>query len=88
MKEIEGIADIVVKGGNNNTVTIVRSEKPTHNQSRVIKSKEIVVNYFSDAEIAHLRGIGISSVIREIPTGRWTSVFERVIHNFIEKKCK
>lgn len=83
MKEKLDITDVVVKGSGHNTVTIARTEKPTHNRARVIKTPEIVVNCFSDEEITYLRGIDLSKETKK--NGGWSSVIGKYVPNFIEK---
>ena len=87
MKETIDVEDVVVKDSNNNTVTIARSEKPTHNPARVIKSPEIVVNCFSIAELSRLRDIDISEIMIPPPTDRY-SFWGKYIPSIIEKKTK
>ena len=87
MKETIDVEDVVVKDSNNNTVTIARSEKPTHNPARVIKSPKIVVNCFSIAELSRLREIDVSEIMIPPPTDRY-SFWDKYIPSVIEKKMK
>lgn len=48
---------VIVKHKDNSTITITRYTRPTHNSARVFRTPEIVVGYFTDAEIERFRGI-------------------------------
>ena len=87
MKGTIEMADIIVKGHSDNTVTIVRNDRPTHNASRIVRSPEINVRCFSDAEIEHLRKIDVSAIYCEIPNER-CSFWEKYVSPEIGKIIK
>lgn len=80
-------SDLIVKENSDNTVTIVRNERPTHNASRIVRSPEINVRCFSDAEIEQLRRIDVSAIYCEIPNKR-SSFWEKYVSPEIEKIFK
>ena len=82
MKESLEDIGVVVKGNSDNTVTITRDIRPTHNSARVIRMPEVVVAYFSDEELAHLRSIHISPSIspKEDLKGKWEKYVSYVVH--------
>lgn len=77
-------SDYIVKENSDNTVTIVRNERPTHNASRVARSPKINVRCFSDAEIEQLRRIDVSAICCEIPNER-SSFWEKYVSPEIDK---
>lgn len=82
MKETIEDVGVVVTGNSDNTVTITRGIRPSHNSERIIRTPEVVVAYFSDEELRHLRSIHIDpttsskSDIRE----KWDRYVSHVIH--------
>lgn len=87
MKGTIEVPDIIVKGHSDNTVTIVRNERPTHNASRIVRSPEIYVSCFSDAEIEHLREIDVSAIYSENSNER-CSFWEKYVSPKIDKIFK
>ena len=87
MKETIDVADVIVRDSDNNTVIIARNGKPTHNSARVVKSPEIVVNCFSNAEISRLRDIDVSKIVIK-PSTDICSFFGKYIPFVIDKKMK
>lgn len=85
MKKELDISDVIIKERNPNTVTIARNQKKTRNQTRDIKTPEIVVNCFSDAEITHLRGIDIPTISFKKKSVGWQSVIGKYIPNVFER---
>ena len=49
--------NVVIKGNNDNTITITRDIRPTHNSARVVHKPEIVVSYFTDEDLERFHGI-------------------------------
>lgn len=73
--------DVVVKGSNSNTVTIIRSPKSSHNRGQAYNSRQIVVNCFSDADLEHLRKITIPSSIQGKKSRKWAYILSVLFPN-------
>ena len=86
MKESHEVIGVVVRDNSDNTVTITRDVRPTHNASRVVRTPEVVVAYFNDEELAHLRSIHVTPSTS--PKGDFRSKWEKYVCHVIKKNIK
>ena len=74
--------NVVVKGNSDNTITITRDIRPTHNTARVAHKPEIVVSYFTDEDLERFHDIYVEYVSgskHEIKDF-WEKCISHVIH--------
>ena len=86
MRESLDKINVVVKGNDDNTITISKEIRPSHNVARVVHSPEIVVGYFSREELNRLQDINIQIVeeSKHVTRGMW----ERYVSHVINKNKK
>lgn len=82
MKEPLQDINVVVKGNSDNTITITRDIRPTHNSARVVHKPEIVVSYFTDEDLERFHGIHIEplSASKHEIKDFWEKCVSHVIH--------
>lgn len=86
MRESLDKISVVVKGNDDNTITISREIRPTHNVARVVHSPEIVVGYFSREDLRRLQDVKIE-VVKE-PKHGTREIWERYVSHVINKNKK
>lgn len=80
-------ANVLVKGNEDNTVTITRSFSPGHNTRRPSKKKVIVVSYFSEADLERLREVQITPISRG-KTGKIETCWDRYVAYLMKREKK
>ena len=78
--------NVLVKENSDNSVTITKDVRPSHNSRRIVRQSEIVVSYFTDADLQQLRDVRITPIAREKP-GSVTSYWDKYI-SYLMKKNK
>ena len=77
--------NVLVKENSDNTVTITKDVRPSHNSQRVARQSEIVVSFFTDADLQQLRDVQITPISR-VKSGIFTSYWEKYISYIMKKK--
>lgn len=86
MKEPLEDINVIVRDNCDNTITITRDIRPTHNSSRVIRTPEIVVGYFTEEYLERLQDIHFTTVSE--PKHETKGIWEKYVSHVIHKNKK
>jgi hypothetical protein len=77
--------NVLVKENEDNTVTITKGFYPSHNNRRLSREREIVVSYFSEADLEKLREVQITPISRG-KTGKIASCWDRYVAYLMKRE--